>query len=497
MPIEDEILDALRAATPLILLMTVEEGRAAQAIARAAQGDGRAVHFWDCAGGFAAPSPYRAANTISPSGALAAIAASTENAVFILADFHDHWRDPVIKRQLRAAAQNMAGTQKALAVIMPHGAVPPEFADIAVTLDWPLPNAAEIAVLLEGEITQAGSVLAAGDREKLVRAALGLTAAQAQRAFRKALLSDHAGNAAIDRVMLAKRDVIRGSEALALSAAAITADDVGGLTLLKRWISLREAAFTEAGRTYGLPAPKGLALIGIPGTGKSLTAKMIGGMWHMPMIRLDVGALFGGATGDAEAHTRAALRLAEDVAPCILWIDEMEKAFAGDTQGGGNARVMGSILTWMQEKTAPCFVVGTANNVESMPAEWLRRGRFDEVFFLDLPNQQERAEILAVHLRRRHRRAEDFDVARLAQECRGLVGAEIEQAVIDAMYTGFTAGREFTSADVLASLHAQVPLSISAREQIESQRRWLDEGRAVSASLREGGIMSARAPGAG
>jgi hypothetical protein len=214
-----------------------------------------------------------------------------------------------------------------------------------------------------------------------------------------------------------------------------TIADIGGLEVLKEWLRTREAAFDQKARDYGLPAPKGIALIGIPGTGKSLTAKMIAGLWHLPLIRLDVGALFGGLVGQSEENTRRALALAETVAPCLLWIDEIEKGLAsGGGDGGTSMRVFGSILSWMQEKTKPVFIVATANNIAMLPPELLRRGRFDEIFFLDLPTQAERHEIFEVHVRKRKRPVQNFAVDRLTAASEGYVGAEIEQAVIDAIH---------------------------------------------------------------
>jgi SpoVK/Ycf46/Vps4 family AAA+-type ATPase len=212
---------------------------------------------------------------------------------------------------------------------------------------------------------------------------------------------------------------------------------------------------------------------------------MIGGLWQLPLLRLDVGSLFGSLVGESEERVRRALQLAETVAPCVVWIDEIEKGLAhGGLDSGTSTRVFGTILTWMQEKTAPCFVVATANDIASLPPELLRRGRFDEIFFLDLPTEEERREIFSVHLRKRRRMPQDFDVAALAAQSEGYVGAEIEQAIIDAMYIGFNDDqREFSTQDVLQSLRRQVPLSVSQRENIEALRNWLREGRAQSASF--------------
>jgi SpoVK/Ycf46/Vps4 family AAA+-type ATPase len=282
------------------------------------------------------------------------------------------------------------------------------------------------------------------------------------------------------------KQIVRESQALEFYTVTETIDDVGGLGALKEWLRLREQAFTPEAHRYGLAAPKGLALIGIPGTGKSLTAKMIGALWRVPLLRLDVGALFSSLVGESEERLRQTLRLAGIVAPCIVWIDEVEKALAsGGLDGGTSMRVFGTILTWMQEKTAPCFVVATANDIQKLPPELIRKGRFDEIFFLDLPTLEERREIFTVHLRKRQRKPGDFDIAHLAHQAEGYVGAEIEQAVIEAMYVGFNARREFTTADIADTLKRQVPLSISSREAIAALREWLREGRAQSASFRE------------
>jgi SpoVK/Ycf46/Vps4 family AAA+-type ATPase len=324
-------------------------------------------------------------------------------------------------------------------------------------------------------------------REKLVQAALGLTTAQAQRVFAKAIVSDGVlDDRDIELVTEEKKQIIRESEALEFYPVTETPDNVGGLGILKEWLRLRERAFTHEARSYGLPAPKGIALIGIPGTGKSLTAKMIGGLWRLPLLRLDVGGLFGSLVGESEERARHALRIAETVAPCVVWIDEVEKALAhGGLDSGTSTRVFGTILTWMQEKTAACFVVATANDITSLPPELLRKGRFDEIFFLDLPTLEERQEIFAVHLRKRQRLPQDFDLTRLAQLSEGYVGSEIEQAIIDAMYIGFNAGREFNTEDIVSALERQVPLSVSQRETVGMLRNWLREGRAQSASFQE------------
>jgi AAA+ superfamily predicted ATPase len=480
----------LRARCTLLVLVTPEEDRALQAIKSACDNPRRTCLSWDAAEGFVAlsagASPPSARDPLS---ALEQIDKAEGDALFVLKDFHDCWGNVQVKRKLRSLAQRLRFSKKSVVVTTHSPRVPDELKDEAVVVPFPPPGAAELEAGLE-RLTRTPGVkvnLTKLGREKLVQAALGLTAAQAQRVFAKAIVADGVlDDRDIDLVTEEKKQVVRESEALEFFSVKETTADVGGLAVLKEWLRLRERAFTREAREYGLPAPKGIAFIGIPGTGKSLVAKMIGGMWRLPLLRLDAGALFGSLVGESEERTRRALRVAETTAPAVLWIDEVEKALAhGGNDSGTSTRVFGAVLTWMQEKKAPVFVVATANGVSSLPPELLRKGRFDEIFFFDLPRAEERREILAVHLQKRKRLSRDFDLGRLARESEGHVGSELEQAIIDAMYVGFNAGREFTTDDISAALKRQVPLSVSQRDTIKSLRSWIKEGRAQSASFAE------------
>ena len=490
MSFEQELDVYLRARFTLVVLITAEEERALQAIRAVCDQTHRACLAWDVADGFQPLSGGRSSLVARDAfSALEQIDKAEGDTLFVLKDFHELWNNPQIKRKLRNVAQRLKFTKKSIVVTSLTGKLPDELKDEAVLIEFPSPSAAQLEEVLN-QLTKTPGVkvnLTPLGREKLVQAALGLSAAQAQRVFAKAIVRHGTlDDRDIDLVTEEKKQIIRESEALEFYAVTETPDDVGGLQVLKSWLRLRERAFSQEARNYGLPVPKGIALLGIPGTGKSLTAKMIGGLWRLPLLRLDIGSLFGSLVGESEERTRRALRLAETVSPCVLWIDEMEKGLAhGGLDSGTSTRVFGAILTWMQEKKAPCFVVATANDISSLPAELLRKGRFDEIFFLDLPTAEERKEIFSVHLRKRRRLPQDFDVARLAAESEGYVGAEIEQAIIDAMYVGFNAGREFTTADISAALRRQVPLSISQRETVQALRTWLQEGRAQSASFPE------------
>ncbi len=488
----DDLLDIyFRARFTLLVVVTPEEERLLQMVKTACERSRRLALTWDLADGFQALTPTAVSlpSARDPLSALDQADKWEGEALFVLKDFHESWNNPQIKRKLRGVSQRFKFAKKTLLVTASTGKIPDELKDEAVLVEFPLPNADQLEEVLD-KLTQTSGVkanLTKLGREKLVQAALGLTTAQAGRVFSKAIVTDGVlDDRGISLVTEEKKQIIRESEALEFFAVTETPSDVGGLDVLKDWLRLRERAFTQEARDYGLPAPKGIALIGIPGTGKSLTAKMIGGLWRLPLLRLDVGALFGSLVGESEERVRRALKLAETVAPCLIWIDEMEKALShGGLDSGTSTRVFGSILTWMQEKTAPVFVVATANDISSLPPELLRKGRFDEIFFLDLPTREERKEIFTVHLRKRRRLPQDYDVLRLAQETEGYVGAEIEQAIIDAMYVGFNAGREFTTEDISAAVKRQVPLSVSQREVISGLRNWLREGRAQSASFQE------------
>jgi AAA+ superfamily predicted ATPase len=496
MNFKKEIEIYFRSRFTLIVVVSFEEERIVEDIKQVCEQSNRQLLIWDHADFFQPGTP----NLSPPSGikdplsALETIEKMEGEAVFILRDFHQCWQGQArIIRKMRNLAQKLKFTKKTIVVTTPLSQVPEELRDDAVLLDFRPPDVKELDAILTRLVNTPGVKvdLTTQGREKLLHAALGLSSNQAQRVFAKAIVSDGVlDERKIDMVNAEKKQIIRESGALEFYAPSETMNDVGGLEVLKEWLRTRERAFAAEARDYGLPSPKGIALIGIPGTGKSLTAKTIAGLWRLPLIRLDVGALFGGLVGQSEENTCRALNLAETVSPCLLWIDEIEKGLSvGGGDGGTSMRVFGSILSWMQEKTKPVFVVATANNIAQLPPELLRKGRFDEIFFLDLPTMRERREIFEVHLRKRKRMIQEYDIERLAKASEGYVGAEIEQVIIDAMYLAFSdtnnPGRDFTSDDVLLALKKQVPLSHSQSEAIAALRTWLTEGRAQSASFKE------------
>jgi hypothetical protein len=491
MNVGNEIELLLRSRFTLIVIVTLEEERVVKILKDLAERKERPLYTWDIADGFKAVTDK---NTPIQHGAteleaLAQIAKSPDGAVYLLKDFHESWGDKKIKRKLRTLAQDLIYTKTSIIVTTPSNQIPEELKDKAVIIEMPLPDTATLAESLDLLLKHPGlkKEISADERDRFLQAALGLTTSQAQRVFTKALVRD--GSRREDDINLVteeKRALIRESQALEYHPVSESLLSVGGLVVLKEWLSSRTKAFSSAAQDYGLPSPKGIALIGIPGTGKSLAAKMIGNMWKLPLLQLDVGSLFGSYIGESEERARKAFRLVETVAPCILWLDEMEKALShGGNDSGTSTRVFGTILTWMSERRAPVFVAATANDISSLPPELLRRGRFDEIFFLDLPNKSERIEIFSVHLRKRKRDALKFDLGLLAEATEGFVGAEIEQSIIDALYFSFNAHREVTTEDILVACKRTIPLSVSQEERIDYLRSWLTEGRAISASVTE------------
>lgn len=496
MDFEQELDVYFRSRCTLICVVSFEEERIIQSIREVCERSKRALHVWDHADFFTTLLGDGAGlqQAKDPLTLLEAIDKAEGEQVFVLRDFHQCWKDQARTiRKLRNLAHRLKFTRKTIVVTTPSATIPEELRDDTVVLEYPSPDVEGLSGILD-KLTSTSGVkvdLTPQGHEKVVHSALGLSSNQAQRVFAKAIVSDGVlDERDIGLITSEKKQIIRESGALEFFAPTETIGDVGGLEVLKEWLRTRERAFSQEARDYGLPEPKGIALIGIPGTGKSLTAKMVSGLWRIPLIRLDVGALFGSLVGESEANTRRALSLAETISPCLLWIDEIEKGLSmGGGDGGTSMRVFQNILTWMQEKTKPVFIVATANNISAMPPELLRRGRFDEVFFLDLPTMTERREIFEVHIHKRKRPVGNYNLDRLAAASEGYVGAEIEQAVIDAMYVAYSdadnPGRDFTTEDVLHALAKQVPMSQSQREAVAGLRQWLQEGRAQSASFTE------------
>ncbi|MEG4025121.1 AAA family ATPase [Microcoleus sp. S13C4] len=424
-----------------------------------------------------------------------------EYTIFVLRDLHPVLKYPyseknaAVVRELRNLTRELKRSKKTIVLTSHTLELPEELKEEVTVIDFPLPNVQEIDSLISHVVEKPEQLQVSGlAREQLVKACQGLSRARIGRVLAKALAAKQQINESdIDGVLEEKQQAIRQTGILEFFNSRESLKSVGGLENLKQWVKMRQDAFTDEARRYGIPNPKGVLLVGIQGTGKSLSAKTIASEWRLPLLRLDTGRLFGGVVGESESRVRQMIQLAEAIAPCVLWIDEIDKAFGniisgGDGDSGTSRRVFGSLITWMQEKTSPVFIVATANNVRILPAELLRKGRFDEIFFLNLPSESERQDIFKVHLQRlRPTRLREFDLGVLAKRAENFSGAEIEQVVIDGLYRAFGTfvngqRRDLMTEDILRSIEDTVPLAAIARSQIEDLKRWAAEAGARTAS---------------
>ena len=491
---KEELSILVQAQYPLIYLVTSEEERAEQTIDALAQmKPQRKVFIWTVTHGiveYGQPRNVTQHNTVSPEAAVEWVIRQRDPGIFVFKDLHPFIDSPAVTRWLRDAIASFKETQRTIILMSPVQTVPIELEKEVVVLDYPLPDMAELNQVLSQqlEISRTRRVTTEA-REKLLKAALGLTRDEAEKVYRKAQVT--AGRLTEDEVNIVlseKKQLIRRNGILEYIEEDETLDSVGGLEELKHWLRQRSNAFTERAREYGLPQPKGMMILGVPGCGKSLIAKTTSRLWGLPLLRLGMGRVYDGSmVGRSEANLRNALKTAESISPAILFIDEIDKAFAGstgsaDSDGGTSSRIFGSFLTWMQEKTSPVFVMATANRVERLPGEFLRKGRFDEIFFVDLPSSDERKEIFRIHLAKRREDITRFDIDQLVMVCDGFSGAEIEQGLVAAMYEAFAQDREFTQLDIIASIRATLPLSKTMHEQVTALRDWARQRARPAAS---------------
>jgi SpoVK/Ycf46/Vps4 family AAA+-type ATPase len=479
-----EVDTLIRARYPLLYLVTWEEQRVEALLGDIARAQGKDLLEWSGTKGLRnlnGRSPHLQ-DTEPADKALDAIAALTEPSIVLLKDFHRCLQDPRIVRSLRELGFKLKSTFTTVLITAPVMEIPPELEKELTVIDVPLPTRAELLQLLRDiarvvvKNKRAVVELTNAQAEALVSAAQGLTLAEAENAFAKAIAEDNRLDGGdIRRMLEEKSQVVRKSGLLEYHGVEASLADIGGQPLLKRWLERRKNAFSDAARQFGLPEPKGLLLLGVQGCGKSLTAKAIASGWRLPLLRLDMGRIFSGLIGSSEENVRRAIRIAESLAPVVLWVDEIEKGLAGTSgQGdsGTSARVFGSLLTWMQEKTAPVFVVATANRIEGLPPELLRKGRFDEIFFVDLPNEADRATIFGIQLKKRGRESKGFPLEELAKRSEHFSGAEIEQAIISAMYDAFADGMELEPRHIEVALQETVPLAVTMAADIARLREW-------------------------
>lgn len=468
----------IRAGYPAIAITTPEEGRALDECHRVARDLRMSVAVWSSTQGLQIEETNQRASISDPVAALQAANKLPENTLYILLDFHPFLRSPDVWR----SAKDQFSVQKQRGIVYIFVSVqfdlPRELEREIVVTSLPLPDRNDLEALLR-QVAEAAEAEVPEDTAPVVEAALGLTVTEAENAFALSLVV--AGSFSAPVVAREKEQLVRKSGVLEIYSPDANMEAVGGLSALKEYLQLRVAAFSPEAQKYGLPAPRGVLLCGIPGCGKSLCAKALAAEWQKPLLRLDAGKLFGSLVGESEANTRRALEVAEAVAPAILWLDELEKSLAGvqssgKTDSGVTARVFGTFLTWLQEKKAPVFVIATANAVDQLPPELLRKGRFDETFFVDLPTPEERADIFAVQLRKRHRDPEKFDIPTLVSVTENFTGAEIEEAVVSGLFTAWNDGRrEVATEDISTAARAITPLAVGMADKITGLRDWAEK----------------------
>lgn len=489
---EEELTTLVRARYPLLYIVSWEERRIEQMLRRVSHNLRKKLYGWTITDGLRPLDDYNpqrtAPETCLPLQVLDLVTASQESAIFLLKDFHPYWDErhpvqeqPIITRRMRDMVNHLKETRKTVILLSPLVIFPPEMEKDIVILDYSQPTREEMEQSLERVLRSAREIggvkldLSPAMREQVLAAAQGLTCSEAENVFAKSLVMNRSLN--VNVIIAEKKQIIRRSNILEYFETSENMTSVGGMSLLKEWLNKRALAFSQRARQFGLPEPKGLLLLGVQGAGKSLIAKAIASQWRLPLLRLDLGRLFSELVGSSEQNMRTSLRLAESISPCLLWLDELEKGLAGVasshlSDAGTTARVFGSFLTWMQEKTAPVFVVATANDISILPPETLRKGRFDEIFFIDLPSFSERQEIFSIHIRRRGRNPQDFDLEQLAALSEAFSGAEIENVVISALYDAFELDRDLTQADLVEAARQTVPLARTMEAQIKALRQW-------------------------
>jgi hypothetical protein len=502
MKLAQEIETLIRARYPILYIVTGEETRVEAMLTEIARNRLKKLYEWSYttglvpAGTSIQAQKHRNAATRDPLVALDQVIDQVEPAIFVFRDFHPFLTKSnfAVIRKLKEIALHLKNSYKTIVLVSPIQEIPPELDKEITVLSFPLPDRAELGDLLDrivDDVKQFRQVvidLDAAARDRLLSAALGLTLNEAENVFAKIIVKDERlGGDDVNEVFAEKQQIIRKSGLLEYCATDESFNQVGGLGILKDWLDNRSIAFSREARDFGLPPPKGILLLGVQGCGKSLCAKAVSSLWQLPLLRFDMGRMFGSLVGSSEENVRKAIAVAESVAPAILWVDEIDKAFAGSqgsgsTDGGTTARVFGTFLTWLSEKTAPVFVVATANDISQLPPELMRKGRLDEIFFVDLPAEEEREGIFAIHLERRGRPAAGFRLPELVAASKEFSGAEIEQAIISALYDAFSEGRPLATEHILEALSQTVPLSKTMDEQLARLRTWA-EGRARHASV--------------
>ena len=490
MKFNDELALFLKARYPIIYINTVEEDRVEYVIRKNVKTNlNRSIYSWDFVDGYTNNPNNEGFARRNPLQALELVERLNPEtpAVFLLKDFNRFLTDLSISRKLRNISRILKLQPKTIIILGSDLTIPKELQDLITVIQFQLPLEEEISQELNRLVSSLNIKIDSQLFENLTRACQGLSLERIRRVLSKIIATYKTIDENSIAVLLSeKKQIIRQTEILEYSSVSEKIDNLGGLDNLKDWLKKRKTAFSIQASNYGLPTPRGLLLIGIQGTGKSLTAKAIANDWQLPLLKLDVGKLFGGIVGESESRLRQMINVAETISPCILWIDEIDKAFSNTESKGDSGtsnRVLATFTSWLSEKTKPVFVISTANNIDLLPLEIIRKGRFDEIFFLDLPKKEEREEIFRIHLKEfRPNSWESFDYSLLAQSSESFSGAEIRQSIIEGMYHAFYEKREFVTDDICMALEELIPLAHLESDQMVRLQNWASSGRIRSAS---------------
>lgn len=492
MKFNDELTLLLKARYPIIYINTIEEDRVEYVIRKTIKNAlNRSIYTWDFIDGYTNNPNNEGFAKRNPLQALELIERLTGEtpALFLLKDFNRFLTDVSVSRKLKNLSRVLKLQPKTIIILSSEINIPKELQDLVTVLSFQLPNETEINQELNRLIDSLNLEITPQLLENLTRACQGLSLERIRRVLSKIIVTyKKIDDNSIALLLSEKKQIIRQTEILEYWSTDDNIQKIGGVDNLKEWLKKRKTAFSVQAFNYGLPMPRGLLLVGIQGTGKSLTAKAIATEWQLPLLKLDVGKLFGGIVGESESRLRQMIQVAETLSPCILWIDEIDKAFSNSESKGDSGtsnRVLATFISWLSEKTKPVFVVATANNVELLPLEIIRKGRFDEIFFLDLPQEQEREEIFRIHLKEfRPNTWQSFEYSKLSRLSEYFSGAEIRQSIIEAMYQAFYEKREFTTEDVCSALKNLIPLAQLETKQMVKLQKWASSGRIRLASTK-------------
>jgi hypothetical protein len=441
-------------------------------------------------------------NSRDPAQMLSNLEGISIDAAFILKDLHRHMDDPVVVRRLRDVGQRFSTNRKTIVLTAPKIEIPPELRSLVELFDLPLPDRQRLRQIIDETLVRISRThtlqrkLDAAGLDTMAENLRGLTEEEAERAISQALVTRYAlCPEIVTDVLEMKKSLLKRSEMLDFVEASDDMASVGGLDNLKQWLAQRRGSWDDAARDFGLEPPKGAIILGVQGCGKSLCARAVAGEWKLPLVKFDTSAIYDKYIGETEKRIRKVFQVAEGLAPCVLWIDELEKVFAGSgadsasADAGVSARLLGSFLSWMQDRKAPVFVVATCNNVSALPPELIRKGRFDDLFFVDLPNQAERKQIFSIQLARRKRNPAEFDLDQVGVAAKGYSGAEIDAAVQTALYAAYSEKKPLNTQSLLHALAHTVPLSTTRAEEIDELRDWA-KTRAVPASAGDAAAAS-------